>query len=530
MQEKVLFGIIMIGRKSRNMKKRLLKFATLGIVALLAFPLPNLVIRAEENTQQTESEAGNILTATAKKLDEKHIGISGTCSEAVVAIVVQIRDSQDQILAMESYPAGDGTYSAKMELSLTAGSYTAYVADYEGGDWTTTTFTIEQSGGSSVDNTGGGSSSSGTTDTTKPSDDSNKGNSNTTTETKPDGSKVETTTETKPDGTKVETTTETKPNGTKLEAVTETKPDGSKVETSTETKADGSKTETVVETSKDGSVKTTETVTKADGSATKTEKETETNAKGKEVAVTTTTKTDASGAVTSITEKSVIAQSSATTSTTVTVKKDAAGEITSASASVANKVKSGNKAMVSAAVVAQIVEAAGTSDVKVSMTVKDAEGKTKYTVKVEAENLKAGEDLFIYKLDTKTGKYTMVNAKTYEVSKDGSVAVSMSKKATYELVNAEDAAKISKDIKSTIKPKKSSASVKEGKNTNFILSSKVNEDNIKFITYTTSKKSVATVNKSGKIITKGKGTVIVKAKVTLKNGETKTIKMTIKVN
>ncbi|MDD7332874.1 MAG: Ig-like domain-containing protein [Lachnospiraceae bacterium] len=366
--------------------------------------------------------------------------------------------------------------------------------------------------------TGGGTTSGGSTS-----------DSNTTTETKPDGSTVETTTETKSDGTKVETITETKTDGTKVETSTETKTDGSKVETSTETKTDGSKTENIVETAADGSVKTTETVTKADGSATKTEKESETNTKGKEVAVTTTTKTDTTGAVTSVTEKSVIEKSSATTSTTVTVKKDGEGTITSASANVAKTVNSGNKATVSAAIVSQIIEAAGTESVSVTMTVKDSEGKTKYKVKVEAENLQAGEELFIYKLNTKTGEYTMVNAKTYEVNESGNVSVSMTKKATYELVTAEDAAQIDKQIKSTIKPKKSSADVKPGKSTDFALSSKANEDNIKSITYTTSKKSVATVSKDGKITAKGKGTVTVKAKVTLKNGTTKTIKMTIKV-
>ena len=63
----------------------------------------------------------------------------------------------------------------------------------------------------------------------------------------------------------------------------------------------------------------------------------------------------------------------------------------------------------------------------------------------------------------------------------------------------------------------------------FTLSDKVNEDNIKSITYSTTKKSVATVGKKGKVSAKKKGTVVVKAKVTLKNGMTKTIKMTIKV-
>lgn len=391
-----------------------------------------------------------------------------------------------------------------------------YTFTYNGSSLRIYNTTPSSSGGGTT--TGGGITSGGSTS-----------DSNTTTETKPDGSTVETTTETKSDGTKVETITETKTDGTKVETSTETKTDGSKVETSTETKTDGSKTENIVETAADGSVKTTETVTKADGSATKTEKESETNTKGKEVAVTTTTKTDTTGAVTSVTEKSVIEKSSATTSTTVTVKKNGEGTITSASANVAKKVNSGNKATVSASIVSQIIEAAGTESVSVTMTVKDSEGKTKYKVKVEAENLQAGEELFIYKLNTKTGEYTMVNAKTYEVNESGNVSVSMTKKATYELVTAEDAAQIDKQIKSAIKPKKSSADVKPGKSTDFALSSKANEDNIKSITYTTSKKSVATVSKDGKITAKGKGTVTVKAKVTLKNGTTKTIKMTIKV-
>ena len=323
--------------------------------------------------------------------------------------------------------------------------------------------------------------------------------------------------------------TQTKPDGTTVETSAETKMDGTKVETTVETKTDGTKTETVVETAKDGSVKTTETVTQADGSATKTEKENETNSRGKDVAVTTTTKTDATGEVTAITEKSVIAQSSATTSTTVTVEKDADGTIKDASANIAKTIASGNKATVAASIVAQIVEAAGTGDVQISMSVRDSDGKLKYKVEVSAEDLKAGEELYIYKRNTKTGEYTMVNAKTYEVSKNGNVAVSMSKKATYELVTEKQAAAINKEIKNTIKPKKSSATVEQGKTTRFALSAKANPDNIKSIVYTTSKKSVATVSKNGKITAKGTGTVIIQAKVTLMNGQIKTIRMKLRV-
>lgn len=55
------------------------------------------------------------------------------------------------------------------------------------------------------------------------------------------------------------------------------------------------------------------------------------------------------------------------------------------------------------------------------------------------------------------------------------------------------------------------------------------DGNAKELKYTSSKKSVATVSKSGKITAKGKGTVTIKAKVILKNGSTKTVKMTVKV-
>lgn len=266
-----------------------------------------------------------------------------------------------------------------------------------------------------------------------------------------------------------------------------------------------------------------------DGSLTETEKKTVVNSKGKAVKVTTTTKINAKGAVTSITEKSVIATSSATTSTTVTVKKDSKGTITSATASITKTLASGSKTSVTSSLVAQIVEAADTKNVEITMTVKDSKGTTKYTVKANAKDIKAGAKLYLYKQNTKTGEYTMVNAKTYEVSKSGSVSVSASKKTTYILVTEKQATTINEEIKDTVKPKKSSASVKKGKTTSFALSTKVNQDNIKSITYTTSKKSVATVSKTGKITAKDKGTATIKAKVILKNGQTKTIKMTVTV-
>lgn len=53
--------------------------------------------------------------------------------------------------------------------------------------------------------------------------------------------------------------------------------------------------------------------------------------------------------------------------------------------------------------------------------------------------------------------------------------------------------------------------------------------NVDKITYTSSKKSVVTVNKNGKITAKKKGTAKVKAVVTLKDGTKKTVTMKVKV-
>ncbi len=373
------------------------------------------------------------------------------------------------------------------------------------------------SGSTTTDSSGGGAPSGGASATP-------------TTETKPDGTKVETSTETKTDGTKVDTTVETKTDGTKTETVVETKTDGAKTETVVETKTDGTKKETVVETDKDGSVKTTETVTNADGSATKTEKETETNTKGKEVAVTTTTEKDADGKVTGITQTSEIDQIAGSASATVTVEKTADGKITGAEAEVDKKgasSKQGVKATLFGSVVSQITEAAGTQSVEISMTV--TAGKKEYTVKADAQDLEAGNKLKVMALDEKTGEYVLVNAKTYKVNESGNVKLTLPAGMTYQLMDSKEAASVEKQILDTVKVKKSAATISEGKKTALKLSSKLNMDNVAKITYTSAKKSVATVNKNGTITAKNSGSVVITATVTLKNGKTKTVKMKIKV-
>jgi len=207
----------------------------------------------------------------------------------------------------------------------------------------------------------------------------------------------------------------------------------------------------------------------------------------------------------------------------VTITKDAQGNVTSANATV-----SGSKGTLTADVVKQLTEAAGTEDLTIILQVKNANGDVKYTVSVSAKNVKNNKSLKAFVVNRKTGEYELINSKTYK-AKDGNLNASFGKKGDYVLLTTKEAARIEKEILKTITPKKTKATVKKGKTTEFKLDSKLNQNNVKKVTYKTSKKSIATVNKNGKIKANRKGTVKIKAIVTLKNGKTKTVSMKIVV-
>ncbi len=209
---------------------------------------------------------------------------------------------------------------------------------------------------------------------------------------------------------------------------------------------------------------------------------------------------------------------------TVTITKDSNGNVTDAGATVKN-----TKPEISADVAAKIVQAAGTDNVAITTEVTDAKGNTKYTVTVDAKNLTAGNTLKILAVDKETGEKKLVNAKSYKVDENGTISVSLPKGCDYLLVNTKEAEKVEKAVLKTVQAKKISASVKKGKSTKIQLSSKLDMDNVKSVTYTTTKKSVVKVAKNGKITAKKKGTAVVKATVTLKSGKKKTVTMKVKV-
>lgn len=220
------------------------------------------------------------------------------------------------------------------------------------------------------------------------------------------------------------------------------------------------------------------------------------------------------------------------TTATVTVTKDASGKVTAeaAVAATGKTSKTGVKATVNADVIQAVTEAAGTKDVTITQEVKKADGTTAYTLQVNAADVKAGAKLAVMKKDEKTGELVLVNQKSYKVAKDGSVSLTFKGEGTYVVKTQAEVKAEAKQIAKTVKPAKTTVNVATKKTTVFKWSKKLNMENVAKITYKSSKKSVVSVNKNGKIKGKKKGTGKVTATVTLKDGTKKivTIKVTVK--
>ena len=310
-------------------------------------------------------------------------------------------------------------------------------------------------GSTSGGSTGGGSNAGNTSENVSTS----TGNTNTTTQTKPDGTKVETKTETTVDGSKKETVTETTTDGTKKETVTETKADGTKKETVTTTNTDGSKEVVVTKENKDGSVKEVVTTTKANGSTVKT-----------------------------------------------TVSKDATGNIVSSKATVTDfgttKTNSENvKYKITKSLMEQLSKTLSGEDKKATIVVSNAKKETLYKVVVNVEDMKVGNELYICVQNSK-GEYVLFNEDVYKVSKNGNLNINMSEKKKYVLLNKEDMQKLTNKILETATLKNKQSTVEKGNRTKVEFSKEFDMKNVEKITYSSTDKKVAVVSKKGSIRTK----------------------------
>lgn len=103
------------------MKKKLSIF--LVLFAIICFSIP----------AYAKDETVTISSAEATKTIAKVKG-----NTDALAVTIQLRDSSNNIISMITEGTTLGAFEAEFSsLSLTPGTYTVYVADYEGGTWTT---------------------------------------------------------------------------------------------------------------------------------------------------------------------------------------------------------------------------------------------------------------------------------------------------------------------------------------------------------------------------------------------------------
>lgn len=251
------------------------------------------------------------------------------------------------------------------------------------------------------------------------------------------------------------------------------------------------------------------------------------NSKGKQAVVTATAVKNDAGILTGYTVVTKVSEAAKNTSFVVTAKQDITGKTLSATAEIVRSSADGNL-VIAGSVLDQIKEAAG-KGVKVDVSAKavDSAGKTRYTVKGTTASLKKGTKLKMYRVDVKTGAYIAVNNKTYTVNNVGSVTVPKLAKATYQLVTNKEATAIKEDLKKTIALKKAFVNVTVANTTTLAFKDTLDKRSVKSVTYSSSDTKIATVDKTGKVTAKKKGTAVISAKVVLKDGATKTVSETV---
>lgn len=171
---------------------------------------------------------------------------------------------------------------------------------------------------------------------------------------------------------------------------------------------------------------------------------------------------------------------------------------------------------------------------KVIFNLTDDDGTEKFTVTLDSSLLNEKE-LAIFSKE-RNGDLVMVQKTfTCTITEDGEMSLNIPEKGNYQLVSTEEARNLGKEILSSIKPLKEEASLKIGESINFKMSKDCNQNNILKITYKVknNKGIKLKVNKNGKITLKETSgdskTITVTAKVKLKDGTIKKIKMKINV-
>ncbi len=94
------------------------------------------------------------ISSIAASYDVDTVNISGTAKSGVLAVAVLIYDD-DTLICLKTTGVTSGAFNTDVTIALSPGAYTAKAADYEGGAYTETTFTVASSYQAEV--SGGGS-------------------------------------------------------------------------------------------------------------------------------------------------------------------------------------------------------------------------------------------------------------------------------------------------------------------------------------------------------------------------------------
>lgn len=306
------------------------------------------------------------------------------------------------------------------------------------------------------------------------------------------------------------TDTTTLSDGTKVETSTTTdKTTGATIVEEKKTALDGTVTETKTTTQKDGSSETTSLETRTDGSTTETN-----------------TTVDTEG-----TAQSVVRDKDFPTGDVLTIRKteEPSGEVSYVLATLVTE-----EATIVKAKVERAEALANMKNIPYRVKVLDENGKLDYKVRVNTGDVKANQTLYVYKYDSKTKSFGLVQADYQKVKADEKANIicdfeNLISTQRYQLVTKSKAGLLDKKILATVKVKIGQKSLKVNQSTSFKLDEKLNLENVSTIKYSTSDKQVVKVSKAGKITGKNTGTADIKATITLINGKTKTVRMKIKV-
>lgn len=110
-----------------------------------------------------QAQAGTIATVTASA-GNGQITVSGTADDDVLAVAIFVYDSTETTLLKMKSVAVDSSHAYSDTIAVENGTYVVKVADYEGGDFNTTTVTVgttnpNPDGGSNISSGSQGSSS-----------------------------------------------------------------------------------------------------------------------------------------------------------------------------------------------------------------------------------------------------------------------------------------------------------------------------------------------------------------------------------